>query len=77
MLPIAAIADDNEFSPFNKLLSSIASHGLTVDEYRAKIRGEIERTKVVNAMVRSRVQITDEEVRAALRRKVRRPTRGG
>jgi peptidyl-prolyl cis-trans isomerase SurA len=60
---VAAIAEDNELT-IEQLLSSIASHGLSVDEYRSKIRGEIERSKVVNAMVRSRVQITEEEVRA-------------
>ena len=46
------------------MLSSVSSHGLGIDEYRAKIRGEIERSKVVNTMVRSRVQVTEEEVRA-------------
>jgi peptidyl-prolyl cis-trans isomerase SurA len=60
---IAAIAEDNELT-IEQLLTSIASHGLSVEEYRSKIRGELERTKVVNAMVRSRVQISDEEVRA-------------
>ena len=60
---IAAIASENDLS-VEQLLRSIESHGLTVDEYRAKIRQEIERSKVVNAMVRSRVQISDEEVRA-------------
>jgi len=60
---IAAIAEDNGLT-VERLLSSVASHGLSIDEYRAKIRGEIERSKVVNAMVRSRVQVTEEEVRA-------------
>jgi peptidyl-prolyl cis-trans isomerase SurA len=58
---VDAIAADNELT-LEQLLASIASHGLSVDEYRAKIRGELERSKVVNAMVRSRVQITEEEV---------------
>lgn len=60
---IAAIASDNGIS-VEQLLRSIVSHGLRVEEYRAKIQDEIERSKVVNAMVRSRVQITDEEVEA-------------
>ena len=58
---IAAIADDNKIS-IEQLLRSIVSHGLQIEEYRKKIQGEIERSKVINAMVRSRVQITDEEV---------------
>jgi peptidyl-prolyl cis-trans isomerase SurA len=60
---IAAIAEDNGLT-VERLLSSVSSHGLGIDEYRAKIRGEIERSKVVNTMVRSRVQVTEEEVRA-------------
>ena len=60
---IGAIAADNGLT-IEQLLTSVTSHGLTLEEYREKIRGEIERSKVVNAMVRSRVQISEEEVRA-------------
>ena len=60
---IAAIAEDNGLT-IEQLLASVTSHGLTLDEYRGKIRDEIERSKVVNAMVRSRVQLEAEEVRA-------------
>ncbi|MGH0036069.1 MAG: peptidylprolyl isomerase [Myxococcota bacterium] len=47
-----------------ELHASVASHGLTVDEYREKIRSEIERSKVINTMVRSRVRIEPLEVEA-------------
>jgi peptidyl-prolyl cis-trans isomerase SurA len=60
---IAAIAGENGLS-VEQLLASVASHGLAIDEYREKIRGEIERSKVIGAMVRSRVQIEEEEIRA-------------
>ena len=60
---IQAIAQDNGLS-IEQLLTSVTSHGLTLDEYRAKIKGEIERSKVVNAMVRSRVEVEAEEVEA-------------
>jgi len=60
---IQGIADENGLT-LEQLLNSIQNHGLTIDEYRDKIRGEIERSKVVNAMVRSRIQISDEEVAA-------------
>lgn len=58
---IEAIAAENGLT-LEQLLSSVTSHGLTLDEYRAKIKGEIERGKVVNAMVRSRVSIDEGEV---------------
>lgn len=60
---IGGIASENGLS-LDQLYQSIASHGLSVDDYRAKIRGEIERSKVVDAMVRSRVRISEEEIRA-------------
>lgn len=60
---IEAIAQDNGLT-IEQLLSSVTGHGLSVEEYRDKIRGEIERSKVINAMVRSQVQIEEEEVRA-------------
>ena len=60
---INAIAEENGLS-LDQLLASIETHGLTIEEYRGKIRNEIERSKVVNAMVRSRVQMSEEEVRA-------------
>jgi peptidyl-prolyl cis-trans isomerase SurA len=59
---IAAIAEDNGLTP-EELYASIESHGLTVEEYRQKIQGEIERSKVVNAMVRSRVEVSNDELR--------------
>lgn len=45
-----------------QLEQSVASHGLTRDEYRAKIRSEIERSKVLNSAVRQQVRIEPEEV---------------
>lgn len=60
---IDAIASENGLT-LEQLLASISSHGLGIEEYRDKIKGEIERSKVVNAMVRSRVQISDKDVEA-------------
>jgi peptidyl-prolyl cis-trans isomerase SurA len=60
---IRGIASDTGIS-MDQLQRSVASHGLTFEEYRAKITSEIERSKVLGAMVRSRVHIEPEEVRA-------------
>jgi len=58
---IYGIAQDNGLT-IEQLQASVRSHGLTVEEYREKIRGEIERSKVLNAMVRSRVRVEPFEV---------------
>lgn len=60
---IRGIAQDTGLTT-EQLKRSVESHGLTVAEYREKIRGEIERSKVLNAMVRSRIRVEPEEVRA-------------
>jgi peptidyl-prolyl cis-trans isomerase SurA len=47
-----------------QLAQSVAGYGMSFDDYRDKIRSEIERNKVLNAMVRSRVQVSPEEIEA-------------
>ena len=61
---IRSIARDTGITT-QQLIRSVTSHGLTLSEYRDKIRSEIERSKVVNGMVRSKVQVSEEEVQAA------------
>jgi peptidyl-prolyl cis-trans isomerase SurA len=46
-----------------QLAESVAGYGMSFDDYRDKIRSEIERNKVLNAMVRSKIQIDPLEVR--------------
>lgn len=73
---ISGIAEDNGIS-VDDLYKSIQSHGLTVDEYRKKIQGEIERSKVVNAMVRAKVEVSDEEVRKLYEERFAKQPTGG
>lgn len=61
---IYGIAEDNGLTP-EQLQRSVESHGLTIAEYRNKLKGEIERSKVLNTMVRARVRVDPEEVKAA------------
>jgi peptidyl-prolyl cis-trans isomerase SurA len=60
---IESIARENGLT-LEQMSQSIASHGLTLQEYRGKIKTEIERNKVLGSMVRSRVSIEDNEIRA-------------
>jgi peptidyl-prolyl cis-trans isomerase SurA len=73
---IAGIARDTGLS-VEQLERSVASHGLTMEEYRAKIREEIERSKVLNTMVRSRVRVEPEEVRQLYQKEYGDQPRGG
>lgn len=47
-----------------QLEQSVQAQGLTVDTYRAEIKDELERRKVVGAMVASKVTVNDSDVRA-------------
>jgi peptidyl-prolyl cis-trans isomerase SurA len=73
---IYGIAQDTGLT-IEQLERSVESHGLTIAAYRSKIRDEIERTKVLNAMVRSRVRVEPEEVEALFNQRFRDQREGG
>jgi len=60
---IASIASENNLT-LDQLRESLESHDVEWDSYREKIRGEIQRTKILNGMVRSKVKVDEAEVRA-------------
>lgn len=60
---ISSIAQDAGLT-LGQLTESVAGYGMPFEEYRLKIKSEIEREKVLSAMVRSKIQIGDEEVTA-------------
>jgi peptidyl-prolyl cis-trans isomerase SurA len=60
---IAGIAADNGLS-VTQLAESVRSHGLTLEQYRAKLKSEIERSKIINSFVRARIHIEPDELKA-------------
>ena len=58
---VASIAEENGIS-VAQLESSVQAQGLAVEDYRQRIKEELERRKVVNAMVASQVRVEDDEV---------------
>lgn len=61
---VDAIAQDNGIT-VAELKQSLASQGMSYGEYRAQMKRELERRKIVNAMIANRVSLDEEEVRAA------------
>ena len=61
---VRSIAVDNGLT-VEQLQASVESHGLTLKEYRGKLKGELERSRVLNSLVRSRVRIEEEELELA------------
>lgn len=73
---IASIAADSGLT-VEQLQRSVISHGLSIGDYRRKIRDEIERSKIVNTMVRQRVKVEEEDVRTLYEQRFSEQPRGG
>ncbi len=61
---IAAIAADNGIT-VEQLEQSVASQEMSVADYKDEIKRELERRKVLNALVANKVQLEESEVEAA------------
>ena len=73
---VADIARSNGITP-DQLKASVQNHGLTMAEYRGKLKGEIERSKIINAMVSNRVRVEPEEVERLYRDRYGQQLSGG
>ncbi len=60
---IEGIASENGLT-LDQLRASLASHGVGWDEYRTRIKAEMERQKVIGTMVGSQVQVEERELHA-------------
>lgn len=58
---ISQIAEENNLT-MRQLTEGVTAYGLPFSVYREKIKEEIERAKVINTMIRSRVNVSPEEV---------------
>lgn len=61
---VDAIAQDNGIT-VAELKQSLESQGMPYQDYRAQMKRELERRKIVNAMVANRVNLEEDEVRAS------------
>ena len=73
---IASIAKDTGLT-LGQLVESVAGYGLTFEDYRLKIKAEIERNKVLSSMVRSKVQIQEAEVTTLYKKRFEDQPEGG
>ena len=58
---ITKIAEENGLT-LDQLASGVSAHGIPFATYRKQIKHEIERSKVLNTMIRSRIRVEPEEV---------------
>jgi len=45
-----------------RLAAALASQGMTMESYRAKVKGELEKAQLVNREIRQRVNVSPEEI---------------
>lgn len=60
---IEAIAKENKID-LDQIRTSVEAHGMAFDDYRDQIKREVERRKVVQTLVASRVRVEDAEIEA-------------
>ena len=73
---VAGIAAENKLT-LDQLRESLESHDVDWESYREKIRGEIQRSKILNGMVRSKVKVEESDVRALYDRRFSNQRSGG
>jgi peptidyl-prolyl cis-trans isomerase SurA len=73
---IQGIAEENGLN-LEQLRASLVSHGVSWDEYRARIKTEMERHKVVGTMVGSQVQVEESELQALYAERYAEQPQGG
>ncbi len=73
---IETIASQNQLS-VEQLRDSVTAQGMSYDQYRAEIKREIERRKVMNSMVGPNVRVEEEEVLALFEERFAEQPEGG
>ena len=73
---IELIARENGLG-VEQLKRSLTSQGMSYDEYRAEIKRELERRKVVNALVASRVHVEEKEIQTLYKERYSQQPEGG
>jgi peptidyl-prolyl cis-trans isomerase SurA len=63
-LAIEDVKKQNNMTSQEVLISALASQGLTYEQYRAQLREQIEKLKLVSMEVRAKIHVSESEMRA-------------
>ncbi|MFH1263825.1 MAG: SurA N-terminal domain-containing protein [Pseudomonadota bacterium] len=64
---IDGVMQQNGFRSADDLRKALRDEGMSLEEYRVNVKKQIETSRLVNAVVRPKVQVNDQDVDAALR----------
>jgi peptidyl-prolyl cis-trans isomerase SurA len=73
---IESIARENGLS-MEQLQASVVFHGMTIDQYREQIKRDLERRNVVNAMIGSKIEVDEAEVKQLYQQRFANQPEGG
>lgn len=73
---IDTIAKENGLTTA-QLQESVVSQGMTLEQYREQIKRELERSKVINTMVRSQIRIDENELKRMYAERFANQRKGG
>jgi peptidyl-prolyl cis-trans isomerase SurA len=65
---IDGVMQQNGFQSIEDLKRALRTEGMTLEEYRVNVKKQMETSRLVNSVIRPKVQVTDQDVDAALRR---------
>jgi len=73
---IESIARENGLS-IEQLQASVVFHGMTLDQYRDQIKRDLERRNVVNAMIGSKIEVDEAQVKQLYQERFSNQPEGG
>ena len=73
---IESIARENGLS-MEQLQASVVFHGMTLDQYRDQIKRDLERRNVVNAMIGSKIEVDEAQVKQLYQERFSNQPEGG
>lgn len=65
---IDGVMQQNGFRTIEELKKALRDEGMSLEEYRGNVKKQLETSRLVNTVIRPKVQVTDQDIDAALRR---------
>ena len=68
---IAQVMKQNGMSSMDQLIQALKAEHITLEEYRVSLKNQIETSRLINDAIRSKIQISDQDVMAEYRRNLK------
>jgi peptidyl-prolyl cis-trans isomerase SurA len=65
---IDGVMQQNAFRSIDELKKALRDEGMSLEEYRVSVKKQMETSRLINAAIRPKVQVADQDIDASLRR---------